>query len=130
MNTRLPRPSNYKYYLRPNQQDESSNSYFPSLINVNIFGYDNTTSTWLTSKHNRPDSATHRTDATITATKRDNACPTQFSFISKPTSNTISCLPIQTSAPLLSKMGRDATNNHPFPGANRNVQFQSLLRQH
>ena len=26
-------------------------------------------------------------------------------------------------------MGRDATNNPPFPGANRNVQGQSLLRR-
>ena len=129
MDTRPPRPSNYKYYLCPNQWDEFPYSYFPSFIDVNIFGSDNTNSTWFTSKHSGPDSKTYCSDATIATTKCDNALQNQFSFILSPTSNTITRIPIQTVVPPLSKMGRDTNNNPPFPGANLNVQGRSLLRQ-
>ena len=106
------------------------NRYCPSLIDVNIFGSDNTNSTWFPSKHIGPDSTTHRYDATIATTKRDYAFPNKLSFVSSPTSNTIACIPIQAAAPPLSKMGQDATNDPYFPGANRNVQGRSLLCQH
>ena len=68
--------------LRPNQGDKSPNSYFPSLIVVNIFSSDNTNSTWFTYKHSGPDSTTNCSDATIATTKRDDARPNQLLFVS------------------------------------------------
>ena len=129
MDTFPPRPSNYKYYLRPNQRDKSPNNSFPTLIDVNIFGSYNTTCTWFPVKHSGPDRGTHRSNATIATTKRDDARPTKFLFVSSPTSNTIALVPIQTSAPPFSKMGWDATNDPPFPGANQDLQGRGILRR-
>ena len=128
MDTPPPLPSNYKYYLRPNQQNKYPNNYFSRLINVNIFVSDNTTCTVSPVEHSGPVRCTHRSNATIATTKRDDTLSTQFSFVSSPTSNTITLVPIQTSAfPPHSKMGQNTTNDPPFPGANQNLQGQSLL---
>ena len=130
MDTPPPQPSNIRYYLRPNQLVESPNNPFTSLIDVNIFGSYNTTCTAFPVKSN---SGTHlgtdRSDAEISTTKRDDDCTTKFLFVSSTTSNITAVVPIQTSAPPISKMGCHTPNTPPVPGTDRDLQDRGLLRR-
>ena len=125
-----PQTSNIKYNLRPTQRDESLNNPFTSLIDVNISSANNNTCTCFPVKSKRgPHFGTDFSDAAITPEKRDDDLTTQLLPVSSPTPTTIDVLPIKTSAPPISKMGQCTTSDLPFPGTDRDLQSQGLLRR-
>ena len=130
MDTPTPRTRNIKYNLRPTQRDEFPNNPFTRLTDVNISGANNTPCTWLPVKSNSGSHlGTDLSDASINPEKRNDDRTTQLLSVSSPTPTTITVVPIQTSAPPLSKMGQYTTNYPPVLGIYRDLQGQVLLRQ-
>ena len=123
-----PRTRNLKHNSLPTPRDKYPNVPVISLIDFNISGTNDTPCTLLPVKSNSgPQNGTNIPNAPVTPAKRDNYCTTQFSSVSATIPTIIAVVLIRNSAPPLSKIGRNTTNNPSNPYPNSDLQVRGLL---